>query len=93
MNGVILSAVLSAGNSAMYAASRTLMAMGQEGRAPALFGAVDKNGTPWTALLATALVGCISFLGYFVGNGIVFEWLIHVAGISGIIAISKKCNT
>jgi len=66
MNGVILSAVLSAGNSAMYAASRTLMAMGQEGRAPAIFGRVDKRGTPWMALLATTLVGCISFLGIFV---------------------------
>ena len=85
MNGVILSAVLSAGNSAMYAASRTLMAMAQEGRAPTFLAKVDKRGVPWPALIATSLVGSISFIGILVGEGVVFEWLIRIAGISGIL--------
>jgi lysine-specific permease len=49
------------------------------------------------ALLATTMVGCISFLGIFVESnsklflvltlldGVVFDWLIRVAGISGIL--------
>ncbi|KAJ3039487.1 hypothetical protein HDV00_012167 [Rhizophlyctis rosea] len=85
MNGVILSAVLSAGNSAMYAASRTLMALGKEGRAPAWLGRVDGRGVPIASLGVTAGVGCLAFLGSLFGDGVVFTWLLRLTGISGIL--------
>ncbi|KAJ3086101.1 hypothetical protein HK102_013513 [Quaeritorhiza haematococci] len=68
MNGVILSAVLSAGNSAMYAASRTLMALAQEGRAPQVFAQVNARGVPFNALCVTTAVGCLAFLGTIWGT-------------------------
>ncbi|KAJ3279147.1 hypothetical protein HK104_001705 [Borealophlyctis nickersoniae] len=85
MNGVILSAVLSAGNSAMYAASRTLMTMGKEGHAPAFLGKVNGNGVPVWSLGVTAAVGCLAFLGTIWGDGVVFTWLLRLTGISGIL--------
>jgi len=44
MNGVVFSAVLSAGNSALFAASRTLMALSVEGKAPAVFSRLNTRG-------------------------------------------------
>ena len=85
MNGVILSAVLSASSSAMYAASRTLMSLAISGNAPAFLGKVNDRGVPYWSLLATAMVGSIAFLGIIWGEGVVFSWLLNVTGISGIL--------
>jgi lysine-specific permease len=85
MNGVVFSAVLSAGNSALFAASRTLMALSQEGKAPKLFSKLNRAGVPYFAILATSFFGCLSFFGIFLGDGVLFLWLINVTGISGIL--------
>ncbi|KAJ3042830.1 hypothetical protein HK097_001898, partial [Rhizophlyctis rosea] len=73
MNGVILSAVLSAGNSAMYAASRTLMALGRDGRAPEFLGRTNGRGVPVASLLVTAGVGTVAFLGTLFGG--ILTWI------------------
>jgi lysine-specific permease len=85
MNGVIFSAVLSAGNSALFAASRTLMALSEEGKAPTLFSKLNSAGVPYYSILATSLFGCLSFFGIFLGDGVLFLWLINITGISGIL--------
>jgi lysine-specific permease len=85
MNGVVFSAVLSAGNSALFAASRTLMALSEEGKAPMLFSRLNHAGVPYFAILVTSLFGCLSFFGIFLGDGVLFLWLINVTGISGIL--------
>lgn len=85
MNGVIFSAVLSASNSALYAASRTLMALSQEGKAPSLFSKLNKNNVPVYSIIATSVIGCISFLGIFIGSGAIFTLLIQITGICGIL--------
>jgi lysine-specific permease len=85
MNGVVFSAVISAGNSALFAASRTLMALAEERKAPLIFCKLNRYGVPYYSILATALVGCISFVGIFLGDGTVFLWLISITGVSGIL--------
>ncbi|KAJ3020484.1 hypothetical protein HKX48_000757 [Thoreauomyces humboldtii] len=85
MNGVIFTAVLSAGNSAIYAASRTMMTMAQEGRAPRILGEVSANGVPLWSLAVTTLVGCLAFMGIIFGDGVLFTWLLHLTGVSGIL--------
>lgn len=85
MNGVVFSAVISAGNSALFAASRTLMALSLEGKAPRIFSLINTRGVPVYSILATSLFGCISFLGIFMGDGTIFLYLIQVTGISGIL--------
>ena len=57
MNAVILSSVLSAGNSGMYASVRMLYAMGKDGLAWPLFARTGRrSGVPHNAVFATALV-------------------------------------
>ena len=46
MNAVILSSVLSCGNSSMYVASRMLHAMSHSGKAPRMFGRLNGRGVP-----------------------------------------------
>ncbi len=85
MNAVILTAILSAGNSGLYASTRMLYAMAKEGTAPRLFARLNERGVPVMALFATAFVGLFGFLTEVMGDGAAYTWLINVSGLSGFI--------
>jgi len=85
MNAVILTAILSAGNSGLYASTRMLYAMARDGKAPAIFGRLNRRGVPMAALLATASVGLFGFLTAIVGQGAAYAWLLNVSGLCGFI--------
>src|SRR6202011_1526874 len=68
MNAVILSSVLSCGNSSMYVASRMLYAMAHSNKAPKLFGKLNRRGVPVAALLATGLISALAFFSTMVGD-------------------------
>lgn len=53
MNAIILTAVLSAGNSGLYATSRLLYSLSQDGKAPKFLGKLSKNNMPFNALIVT----------------------------------------
>ncbi|RKO92464.1 amino acid permease/ SLC12A domain-containing protein [Blyttiomyces helicus] len=74
INTIALISVFSAANSSMYAASRTLMAMSNEGGAPRIFGRTTRAGVPVYALFVSTAIGCLAFIGQ-VGAGTVFNWL------------------
>ncbi|MED0678341.1 amino acid permease [Aneurinibacillus thermoaerophilus] len=86
MNAVILTAVLSAGNSGMYASTRILWALAKEGKAPKLFAKVNRRGVPVYSLLLTSFVGAAAFLASVFGDGVVYTWLLNASGMSGFIA-------
>ncbi|OIK10969.1 gamma-aminobutyrate permease [Bacillus sp. MUM 116] len=86
MNAVILTAVLSAGNSGMYASTRMLWDLARQGKAPKFLGKLNKNGVPVNALIVTTLVGCLAFLASLFGDGTVYVWLLNASGMSGFIA-------
>lgn len=86
MNAVILTAVLSCGNTGLYAGSRMLYAMAQEGKAPHFLTYTNKRGVPHIAVLMTALVGMLAFLTSNYGTGRVYIWLIEGAGMTSFIA-------
>ncbi len=86
INFVILTAVLSAGNSNLYSATRILWHMGKQGEAPRVFAKVTSYGLPIAALLLTALVGSVVFLSYLVGNGTFFNYIVQLSSLSGVIA-------
>ncbi len=85
MNAVILTAVLSAGNSGLYASTRMLHSMALQGQAPQWFGYVNRHGVPVRALGATALVGAAGFLTAVVGRDTAYSWLLNVSALSGFI--------
>jgi len=86
MNAIILTALLSAGNSGMYASARMLWDLARQGKAPKFLGKLNKHGVPVNALIATALVGSLAFLASFFGDGTVYVWLLNASGMSGFIA-------
>jgi len=85
MNAVLLTSVLSAANSAMYASSRMLWALAKEGKAPRIFGRLNRNGVPMLALCTTAFLGLASFLASLFGTGSVFIWLVNASALTGFI--------
>jgi lysine-specific permease len=85
MNAVLLTSVLSAANSAMYASSRMLWALAKEGKAPRIFAQLNRKGIPMLALCTTATLGLASFLASLFGNGSVFIWLVNASALTGFI--------
>ncbi|AMW79506.1 D-alanine/D-serine/glycine permease [Acinetobacter sp. TGL-Y2] len=67
VNFIILTAALSVYNSGMYANSRMLYSLAQQGNAPKVFTKTNKQGVPIPAVLLSALLifGCV-LLNYFV---------------------------
>ena len=67
LNFIILTAALSVYNSGMFANSRMLYGLAQQGNAPKVFAKVNKQGVPIPAVLLSALLifGCV-LLNYFV---------------------------
>lgn len=85
MNAVILTAVLSAGNSGLYVSTRMLYALAEEGQAPKLFLKLNKRRVPINALYATAIFGVAAFLTSLIGEGTAYNWLINISGMAGFI--------
>ncbi|HGJ5858659.1 MAG TPA: amino acid permease [Arsenophonus nasoniae] len=86
MNAVILTAVLSAGNSGMYASTRMLYTLAKEGKAPKIFSHLSPGGVPRYALIATTVVAALCFLSSMFGNQVVYLWLLNTSGMTGFIA-------
>jgi len=82
MNFVILTAILSVGNSCIYASTRLLWAMGHEGMAPKVFGKLSKRKVPFTALIFTMIFSLLSLLTSVIAADTVFVLLMSIAGIS-----------
>ncbi|WP_285769136.1 amino acid permease [Peribacillus sp. SI8-4] len=85
MNAIILTAVLSAGNSSLYVTSRMLYSMANEGLAPRIFGKLNKRGVPIWGLIVTSLVGMLAFFASIFGDGVIYVWLMNAVGVTGFI--------
>jgi lysine-specific permease len=86
MNAVILTSVLSAGNSALYAASRVLWVLAEEGKAPRFLRKVNKRGLPTNALYLSTIIGMMCFLTSLFGDGTVYNWLLNASGLAGFLS-------
>lgn len=91
MNAVILTSVLSCGNSTLYIASRLLYSMAKSGKAPTVFGKVSRRGVPVYAVLGTAAISCLCFLSSFAGDSVVYTWLYNATGLTGFITWFGIC--
>ncbi|KAM0789327.1 hypothetical protein ACM66B_000163 [Microbotryomycetes sp. NB124-2] len=93
MNVIIIITVISAGNSALYLSSRTLVGLAREGFAPCVLGITNRNGVPWPALIFSNLFGLLALLKYAKGSssGKVFSYLMSVSGVSTFIVWAAIC--
>jgi amino acid transporter len=82
MNGIILIAVVSVGNSAVYGSSRTLLALAQQSHAPRIFGYIDKQGRPVMAILLASCIGLMAFLADLKAHDTIFSWLLSISALS-----------
>jgi GABA permease len=84
MNAVVLTAVLSALNSGLYASSRMLFALTRHGDAPAALTALSSNGVPRRAILLGTLFGYAAVVMSYVSPDGVFPFLVNSYGTVAI---------
>lgn len=85
MNAVVLTSLLSAGNSGLYASTRMLWSMAKDKQAPKFLAKVNRRGIPMNALIMTSIIGGFAFLTSIFGDH-VFTWLLNASGLTGFIA-------
>ncbi|ODV64090.1 proline specific permease [Ascoidea rubescens DSM 1968] len=85
INGVILTSALSAGNSLLFSATRSLFAMAKQGYAPKFFGYCNRWGIPYYAVAATSAVSLLSYLNVSNSASDVFTWLSNITTVAGFI--------
>ncbi|CAF4588128.1 unnamed protein product, partial [Rotaria sp. Silwood2] len=73
MNIVILTTILSAGNSGFCICSRILYALAAEKKAPNIFTYVTRTGIPIWSLIFTTLLSTILFGLSFIGNKMIYR--------------------
>lgn len=94
MNAVVLTAVLSALNSGLYASSRMLFALTKRGDAPKSLAKLSRNGVPVRAILFATLFGYVAVVMSYISPDTVFAFLVDSYGTVAIfvyilIAISQ----
>lgn len=89
INAVLLTAVLSAANSNVYSGSRILVALANEGQAPAFFKKTNKQGIPYYAVAVTSAIGLLGFLNVSAKGGQAFEWFLNITAVAGLITWSN----
>jgi GABA permease len=84
MNAVVLTAVLSALNSGLYASSRMLFALTGRGDAPRCLAQLNRNGVPARAILLGTLFGYVAVVMSYVSKDTVFAFLVNSYGTVAI---------
>jgi GABA permease len=84
MNAVVLTAVLSALNSGLYASSRMLFALTRRGDAPQGLAKLSRNGVPSRAMLLGTLFGYGTVVMSYVAPDTIFAFLVNSYGTVAI---------
>lgn len=85
-NAVILTTILSTGNANIYVGSRLLYALGSSGTAPKIFTRTSSFGVPYVGVIFTSLFGLLGFLSVSSSAMVVFEWLVNLSTVAGLLA-------
>lgn len=91
MNVVILIAVLSVGNSAIFGSSRTLAALADQGQAPRILGYIDRKGRPLVAIGFASSIGLLAYMADTGHQTTVLAWMVALSGLSSIFTWGSIC--
>ncbi|GAP84989.1 putative general amino acid permease AGP3 [Rosellinia necatrix] len=82
INAFILVTCISAINSSIYIASRALLFMAQDGKAPKFLGRTNRRGVPMTAITVANAFGALSLLNLSSGASNAYSYIINLSGVS-----------
>lgn len=85
MNFVIISALLSAANSGLYAASRMLWTLSDQGHMPKRFGELSRMGTPFNAIVVSMAGSIASLLSSVFAADTVYLALVSISGLAVVV--------
>ena len=85
-NAVIVTTIISAGNSNIYSGSRILYGLAQAGVAPKFFLRTNKGGVPFFAVAFTAAFGALGYLACSSQGNKAFTWLLNITATAGLIS-------
>lgn len=82
MNFVIITALLSAGNSGLFSCARMLFSLAEEGHAPRALTRLTRRGVPIVALSVSIVIGLVSLLTSVIAADTVYLVLVSIAGFA-----------
>ncbi|KAK6518137.1 hypothetical protein TWF506_005298 [Arthrobotrys conoides] len=82
INTFIFITCLSAVNASIYIASRTVLFMAQDGKAPRFLGWTDNRGVPVAAIVFSNLFGALSMMNVSTGAGKAYGYIVNLSGVS-----------
>ncbi|KAG7831720.1 hypothetical protein KL920_000055 [Ogataea angusta] len=86
VNAAILTSAYSAGNSFLYASTRTLYSMSLTGIVPRFFSKCTRYGVPIYCVIFCSAIALLSFLNVSNSSTAVFNWLSNISTVSGFIS-------
>ncbi|EWC45278.1 hypothetical protein DRE_06005 [Drechslerella stenobrocha 248] len=92
VNGIFVFCAWSAGNSHLYASSRTLYGLALEGKAPRVFRRCTASGVPFVAVLSSSAVALTAYVQLAGPTGqTVFDYLLKLTTTSGLLVWGTFC--
>ncbi|MFR0602878.1 amino acid permease [Limosilactobacillus mucosae] len=82
MNFVVLSAIISAANSGLYASTRMLWSLSNEGMLPKFFTKTNRRSIPTVALAFSMLGGILALLSSVIAADTVYLVLVSISGLA-----------
>ncbi|WP_172968651.1 amino acid permease [Companilactobacillus mishanensis] len=85
MNFVVLTAILSAANSGLYASTRMLWSLAHENTIPMKYAKTNSRGVPMIALCLSMLGGVLALVSSVVAASTVYLVLVSISGLAVVI--------
>jgi len=92
-NVIITVSVISVANSCAFGSTRTMQALAERGMGPKFLAYVDSHGRPIWGVVIQLLFGLLAFIGESNRQGVVFNWLLALSGLSFFFIWAAICLT
>jgi amino acid transporter len=83
VNGLLMIFTISAANSDIYLASRTVWALGKDGQAPSMMQRTNKNGVPIPAVALSSIFIALGFMNATKSSSTVFGYFVSLVTVFG----------
>ncbi|ODQ77196.1 hypothetical protein BABINDRAFT_163704 [Babjeviella inositovora NRRL Y-12698] len=93
VNGLVLSAAFSAGNSYLYCSSRSLYALALKGYAPKVLRAVNGQGVPYYCVAIGFCFSCLALLQLGSSASVVLDWIVNLCTGAQMLNYAHMCVT